>query len=354
MANGKLDSLIPGFEVRLDGKALPPTAANDVVEVSVDQALGTPAMFTVHLAPRQPARGKGSWADEELFAEGGKVEILMGYGAKLKTVIEGEITGLELEYRSDQALTVTICGHDRLHRLLRGRKTRIFNKKKDSDVARAIAREAGLKAKVDDSGAALDCIVQHQQTDLEFLTERARRIGWEVLLRDKDQLCFRERKEAGGKTVTLAWDRGLLEFSPRASLVGQAGKVKVSGWIPGKRKILRATADAGELAAMGGSKSGPARADKLFNKATALIAQPLTNPAEAKSVADGELENMALAYLEAQAVVVGSPDYRAGTVIEIEGFGKRFSGPYYVDSTRHEFHPGEGYSTTLELRRNAT
>ena len=78
------------------------------------------------------------------------------------------------------------------------------------------------------------------------------------------------------------------------------------------------------------------------------------NRAEANQSALGWFNDMALAYVGGEGVCVGRADLRAGTVVEIEGLGKRFSGPYYVVSTRHRFSPKHGYHTAFAVRRNAT
>jgi phage protein D len=63
---------------------------------------------------------------------------------------------------------------------------------------------------------------------------------------------------------------------------------------------------------------------------------------------------MALAFVTGEGVAVGRTDLKAGTVIKIEGFGRRFSGLYYLASACHIYTPARGYRTELGLRRNAT
>ena len=45
------------------------------------------------------------------------------------------------------------------------------------------------------------------------------------------------------------------------------------------------------------------------------------------------------AYVEGYGTCIGDPELRAGTLVEIEGLGKRFSGSYYVTSTEHSYRP---------------
>ena len=75
---------------------------------------------------------------------------------------------------------------------------------------------------------------------------------------------------------------------------------------------------------------------------------------EADQLARGSFGEMALHYVEGRGVCIGNPKLRAGTLVEIEGLGERFSGAYYITTTEHAFRPGSGYRTTFTVRRNAT
>src|SRR4029434_6733119 len=92
---------------------------------------------------------------------------------------------------------------------------------KASDTASQIAREAGLTAQAEDSATVHDYILQANQTDLDFLHERASRIQYEVVVEDKT-LFFRPVGNAQSEVLTISMDDDLLEFSPRLSSAGQA------------------------------------------------------------------------------------------------------------------------------------
>ncbi len=55
----------------------------------------------------------------------------------------------------------------------------------------------------------------------------------------------------------------------------------------------------------------------------------------------------------ATGLTIGLPDLRVGTVIEIEGLGKRFSGPYFVTATTHSI-SSDGYKTGFECRKDVS
>ena len=186
--------LSPAFEIRVGGVPLAPDAAAGVISVSVHQDTELPGMFTVRLWNSDEAKLRVTWSDSDIFAPGAPVQIRMGYtGSPLRNVFSGDITGLELESDADEPLTVLVRGYDRRHRLMRGQLTRSYVQVTDSAIARRIASDRGLAAVVTETRVVFDHVLQHNQTDLDFLTGRAALIGYEVVVEDRT-LYFRPHR----------------------------------------------------------------------------------------------------------------------------------------------------------------
>ncbi|HEY7546662.1 MAG TPA: contractile injection system protein, VgrG/Pvc8 family, partial [Blastocatellia bacterium] len=295
------------------------------------------------------------WVDDEsLFALGNTVEIKMGYRDNLESLMIGEITSLEPEFISTRLPGLIVRGYDRRHRLLRGRKTRTFLQQKDSDIAAQIASEAGLTAQTEDSQVVHEYLLQANQSDLDFLRERARRIRYEVIVEDKT-LIFRPTANAESETLTLTMDDDLLEFRPRLSSYGQVSEVTARSWNPKDKKELIGQAKAGdEVSKMGGQASGAEIAESAFGAAVELITErPAAAQAEADEQAKSRFNELLLNLVTGEGVSRGRTDLRSGKVIKIEGVGKRFSGQYYVSSAIHRYSPRFGYQTHFTVRRNA-
>ena len=345
---------VPEFSVRVNGNDLPADAEGDLISVSMYEDLEAPNMFTLQLSNWDMDRLTVKWSDDELWQEGGEVEVLMGYQGNLEALMVGEITGLEPAFSANESPTLIVRGHDRLHRLLRGRHTRTFTNMKDSDIAGEIARDLGLTLEAEDTGNQLEYVLQHNQTDMEFLQERAHRIGYEVAVADK-ALLFRARQNTGTEVFTLSREEGLLEFYPRLTTMSQVSRFAVRGWDPLNKEELVGEANLGdESTAMDGVSSGPAAVEDAFGESSAVrVNWPVSTQAEAAQIALGRYNDMALAYISGDGLCEGRTDLRAGTVIRIEGMGEKFSGAYYVTSTTHTCSPAQGYQTAFTVRRNA-
>lgn len=349
------ENIVPDISIRVNGREIPAAAAQDVLSTAVYQDLNAASMCAIHLYNWDFAKLQYTWSDDKLFAPGNEVEIWMGYVDQLKKIFVGEITSLEPMFQADEAPTVLVRGLDHRHRLFRGYKTRSFVQIKDSAIAQQIAQQAGLRAKVTDSKVTLEYVLQHNQTDMEFLQQRAARIGFEVFVAEKT-LYFQPHQHDGRETITLSLEKDVIEFYPRLTTVSQVGELLVRGWDPKQKKEILGKAAAGqESSTMGGRTSGPKAANSAFGKSSAVrVAAPVFTKAEADQMALGQFNQSALNYIEGEGLCLGLSDLRAGTVIKIEGAGKVFSGLYYVTMAEHSVTPAQGYQTRFTVQRNAT
>jgi uncharacterized protein len=347
-------TLSPNIRVLIEGQKLSAKASADLISAKVYEDIEAPSMFTLELASWDLAKGKLTWIDDDLFEVGNEVEIQMGYENQLKTVIVGEITGLEPEFSQNSAPILVVRGHDLRHRLLRGTKTKSYAKMKDSDIASQIARARGLSPKVKDTEVKHEYVLQHNQTDWDFLQTRAERIGYEVVI-DNKTLYFQPPQNDEQKVVTLKFEENLREFLPRLSTMSQVEEVEVKGWIPEDKEEVVGKAAAGkEGSKMGGKTTGPKAVETFGKSVSTVVIQPVASKEEADQIALGQFKDMAIAYINAEGTCPGIPTLKIAKVIEVTGVGKRFSGMYYVTSTEHNYSENQGYTTLFTARRTAS
>ncbi|HEX7313601.1 MAG TPA: contractile injection system protein, VgrG/Pvc8 family [Pyrinomonadaceae bacterium] len=347
------DVPIPVFEILVNGSALPVEPALHVVHVSVEEDTELPGMFSLEIVASDDMDEAFAWVDDELFSVGNSVEVKMGYADDLASMFKGEITGLEPSFSAHRLPSLVVRGYDQRHRLARGRHTRSFVNKKDSDIATQIANEAGLTPAAKDSNVMHDYVIQADRTDFEFLLERAGRINYEVFVEGKT-LHFRPVAHGEDEVLTLKADEDLIEFNPRLSSAGQVSGVAVRGWDPKNKKEIVGKSQASDVAAkMGGKQAGAALSQKAFGAATELMSRtPVAAQAEADQLALARLNIASLELITGEAACVGRTDLRPGKVVKIDGVGKRFGGRYYITATTHVFEVG-GYTTRFSFRRNA-
>ena len=347
--------LTPSFEIIVNGTSLPVEIAARITNVVIDQDARLPAMFSMELEASDDPEKPTDWIDDDsLFTLGHSFEIKLGYFDDLESVTVGEITGLEPKFNFNRRPVLIVRGYDRGHRLNRGRKTRTFTQQKDSDIASQIASDAGLNAQATDSSVTHDYVLQANQTDMEFLQERARRIQYEIIVQDKT-LIFQPVSNAESAAITLTMENDLLEFYPRLSSMLVRSEIALRGWdVKEKKEIVSQAKGGDENSKMGGQMSGAALVENAFGVAVGHVRlRPVATQAEADQIVKAGFNRSILSLVTGEGVCLGRTDLRAGKVIKIDGIGTRFGGEYYAANVVHRYSAQHGYTTHFTVQRNA-
>lgn len=321
-----------GLFPSIEGSAVDANVMQHLMEAVVDQHSHMPDMFMLRF--HDP--------DLKLLDDGPfdltkkvKIEASHADGSKV-LLMEGEITGIEPQFEEDKPAEFVVRGFDTSHRLYREIKSVSYLNKKDSDLASEIAQKAGLQAKVDVTQTVYEHIYQHNQSDLAFLMQRARRIGYECFV-DQGTLYFRKPTTDTGN-LKLEYGDDLLSFRPSLSLAEQVDEVVVKGWDVEKQAAIVGRAQSGKLYPRIQEKKDGAAWAKTFGAGKMVIVdQPVVSQAEADTLAAARLDEISGAFVEAEGEAYRRPDVQAGHYIEITKIGKRLSGKYLVTRATHTF-----------------
>jgi phage protein D len=335
---------ISQFYIKVNGTNLREDLMDALMTAEVDDSLYLPDMFTLIFSD------KGlKILSENFFKLGAIVELSAKAPRGQKTkLMEGEITSIEPDLNSVDRGTLVIRGYDRSHRLTRGRKTKTFLNVTDSDLASQLAQGAGLSAQTDATSVVHKFVMQTNQTDFEFLLERARRIGYQLSVEDK-KLLFKKPPAAPPAGPTLDWGISMDQFRARMSTMQQVNEVIVRGWDPqAKREIVgRATSPTSATQHrkdQGKTGGDAARSAHSVSSTQIIVDRPITNQSEADNIAKAELDAMASNFIQAEGNAGGDPTLIAGSKVTIQGVGSRFGGEYLVTRALHHYSV-KGYST---------
>lgn len=340
-------ALITQFHVKIDGAFVPENFMRDVFEVTVQNSLHLPDVATIVL--NDPTL---KWIDDALFTPGKTVQVLgtaSEQRSKSRPVFDGEIVELEPEFGA-KTHRLTIRAFDRLHRLTRGRFVRSFQNVTDSDIARRFATEVGLQPDVEATRQVHPYLFQNNETNLEFLRQRAVAVGYLCYV-DGKKLCFKRLAQAP-VPVDLNWGATLAEFRLRLTTIAQVSHVSARGWDPGTKQEILSEVGSGEgMRAIGEKKPGGTLAKDAFHiDASLLVASaPIHDQLGADQVAKAVADRQAERFIEADGSCPGNPQIVAGASVKIASIGKRFGGEYFVTAATHRFTPKEGYTTQFSI-----
>lgn len=317
---------------------------------------------SIHL----PGMNIGSLTPPGIFDIDNKVTMAMGYQGSLSDMFSGEITGIEANFPSGAAPTMTLVAHDYLHRLSEGSYSRGFGPLPDFIIATILGLENTLITFVEpfvEAASSAIAVVnfifagtntkQKGQSHLALLTEIADKYDAEFHVEGDILYITRFMKEYTPR-LTLTWGESLIDFSPKITTVGQAFGVGfkftlreipldflVKVYYDFDREAVGVVVLPGIAA--------PAAGDPVFT----IIDRPIGSPADIANSAltiAHELRTRLNNRLTGSGTCVGNPDIRAGAVIRLEGLGPDFSGDYRVSSATHSLE-SSGYLTHFEVRK---
>jgi uncharacterized protein involved in type VI secretion and phage assembly len=338
-------ALISQFYIKIDGADIPQGIMDNIIYIEVDDSLNQPDMFIIQM--RDP---KMDWTDSSTLKVGKKVEIsVRGDNGRIK-LMSGEITSKETSFRPGIGAVVAIRGYDQAHRLNRGRQTRSFIQVTDSDIATKIARELKLKMQIDSTREVYKYVLQDNQTNLEFLQNRAEHIGFRLFVED-NTLFFQSKPVNGGQPPVLEMGVNLVEFNARLTTSQQSSEIEVRAWDPdSKREIIGRANRAQDVPQIGEMRQGGQIAESAFGNAgkQVIVDRNVATQAEADALAQSLCEEMAGNFIQVDGVCTGNPAVMAGTMAELKGLSKEFSGRYRIAHATHRYDI-KGYVTRFTV-----
>ena len=350
-------------DLEIDGQPAPAKLMEDILQISVEESLHLPSMFTLVLvnSAMSGQANQPMWEQASLFAIGKSIRI--GFRSstmassefqeqKKGWVIAGEITAIETHFTAGSQAPIIIRGYDRSHRLHRGRHNRSFQNMTDKDIVSKIIQEVDIPAgTLDDSGAPHDYVFQENQTNMELLRERAARNGFELFVQD-GKLNFRKPKQ--DQALELHWLKELTSFQVRVTSAEQVSEVEVRGWDYKQKQSIVATRSKGNILTKTdygeGHKTSSAFQGKPSSAKLIVVDQPITKMQHAEKMAQALFDELSDEFVHADADAQGNPEIRPGRVVKISGeaMGK-YKGNYYITETHHVFSE-RVYKTSFSVR----
>jgi uncharacterized protein len=379
------DFYVPTFEVLVEGKK-DPEAMNDVISISYSDSLTNIDSFDMTINNWDAEALTFKYSDGDKFNPWKDVSVSMGYyrngQSQRRLMLVGEITTMSPNFPGSGAPTLTVRGLNLFHRFRTKQETIPFFQEKDTNIAKRLVdkiaeevkkKSPGLELQIDPEDVTLnlkneqtiDYLVMNNQYPILFLMERARRIGYELTMREDTQgtkrvvtFNYRPTSNVNRKTYILEWGKSLISIQPTLQTANQVAEVTVRGWNPRTKAKIEVTVTRSELASkkvIDPTSDLAVTEPSLAQKLEIVADKPIENEAEARELATSTLRQIAQDIIVAKGKTVGLPDLRAGVKVQIKGLGKRFSGTesnqfqYLITETTHSI-SDSGYTTDFSAR----
>jgi len=339
-----IETHVPAVQIKVKGAPFDP-GLDHLIELRLQQSLILPDTFTARFTDPELELMK------KTFEIGDAVELSFcsSDGRTLQKVFDGEITSLEPEF--GRQIILAIRGYDRSHRMNREKKSATYPDMTPTQIVKKIASKHGFAVKAEETGPqpTPKFMEQKNETDWECIVRLARLYDFEVTVEAKT-LNFRKAGKGVGEPVKCYYGPQdpksmerprLLDFYPRVTGMQQAKEVIVRSWDPVKKATIEGKAKA-QVDGIGISRDKVVKA--LGGGSVTITDARVMSVGEANKLAAAAAQHGGEAFKEGVGTTEGDPRIRAGSDVQVEGLGPRFSGKYHVTSVTHVFGSG-GYRT---------
>jgi len=330
------------FDVKVGGKSL----AKDIVVMKILVKSEVNKIAKAYLSIEAGKSHENLFPESEIasFAPGKTVEISLGFAEKNVKVFSGIITkhsinvGQNYLYQSSDNLLL-LEASDKAIKMTVGKKSELYEKKKDSEIMTTLLSSAGVTKKVTATTLTHDIIARHNCSDWEFLLNRAKANGM-VVLNSMGAVDVEVPKVMGTEKVTVTYGKDIKTFRgdiDAASQLQQAEainydiftekEVKQTGKDPGFDKPGNITGKVlGKVAAA--------------TKVSVNVPVPLVSQ-ELKALADAALMASRLRRIVGEMSFRGTSAVVLGDLVKLDGFGKLFNGLVFITEVEHRVENGQ-------------
>jgi uncharacterized protein len=346
----------PPYEITA-GRRIDPT---DFLSFVVERDMYQPDMASVVLSNQA-----SNYSATEF---GAPVEIKVG--DEMTSIYKGEVAALEPTYRGGEKMRLNVRAMNKMHRLLRQRKSTTFTNKTDQQILTEVVSDGGLTLDwKHEKNITYKHVYQHNRTNMEFLRNRAARMGCHVWCVDTKLFCKEPDLQKSPKKELKIFQPGgtpgvsaITSFTPRINTSNILKKCTVKGWNPETKELITGeyTAQKSKL----GKISAHEYSKDLGKEETFQVDQPIWSREEAMALAKAMLVDRSLTFMTGECEITGTPDIDIGDIVSVEANcepdtkdSDPFNGNYYVMGITHRYILSKtrdgGYSTILRLARDA-
>lgn len=334
------------LRVRLmaNGEQLPERV--QLIRLTVHRAANTIPWARLEFADGDMATQKFEVSDGSLLAPGTELAIHLGYDTKDKLVYRGVVMRFGLQISGDNDSRLVIECRDKAARMAVDRRNSVHVDSSDSDLIKALLRDHGLDADVQDTGVVHAALVQHHCSDWDFMVSRAEANGRLVIARN-GKVHVQQPDTGRAAVLSLNYGTSLMSFQADIDARTQLSSVQATAWDPKQQAAAQASAGIDDRVPQGDLRAGALAA--VVHEQAFHLRTDAPQPADALDAwATAQQIKAALARVRGRMRFQGHARPQVGDMIELKGVGQRFNGTVFVGALTHEVADGN-WTTEVEF-----
>lgn len=332
----KLGEGVVEITVLSEGKSIPETM--QVRSVSVRKAFNKIPVAIVHIQDGDMAQQSFENSDKSTFEPGKKIIIKGSYKQAKQQIFAGIVVkhGIKISAENESYMVVE-CKSEAI-KLTVGRKNVNYQKKKDSDIITQLIGETSLSADVTATSTSHDELVQYNCTNWDFIMLRAQANAYLVNIKD-EKISVGKADTSSSAVLSVEYGADLYDFSADIDAQAQISEVSGVAWDVDKQEILKATGKLNNLSGQG-NLTQKKLADVLGVSDFTLQSDTPMESSALKDWASAQLLYSGMARVRGAMTIQGNAKAEVGSIIELKGVGKRFSGKVYTSAVVHKIANG--------------
>jgi hypothetical protein len=220
-----------------------------------------------------------------------------------------------------------------------GKKSELYEKKKDSEIMTTLLTSAGVTKKVAATTLKHDVIARHNCSDWDFLLNRAKANGM-VVFNSLGVVDVKVPKIMGSEKVSVTYGKDIKTFRGDLDAGSQLQQVEGINYDIYNEKVVKQTGKDPKFDKPGnitGLVLGKVVAAK---KVSVNVPVPVLSQ-ELKGLADAALMASRLKRMVGEMSFRGITDVKLGELVKLNGFGKLFNGLVYITEVEHRLENGQ-------------
>ena len=334
----------PAFELAYNGKAITAEVTPYVTAITyTDNLTGESDDLDVELEDTD-----GRWINAWYPEKGAVLTLKFGYLGQ--TLIKAGVFSVDEVNLSGPPSVVKIRAlATGVQEAVRTRKGRSYEKTTLAAIAQRIAKRHKMKLIGKVEALQIDRATQYHETDLQFLSRLAAEYGYafKVTENNTKMVFWKTADLHGQKPIRTFTPADMISYNASDKITNVPGDAQVKYHDPKTKKLVVYGVKEGQTTVVGQTNAG-----KSASADTVKMSRRAPTKQAAEAMAAAELDRRHLDRTSAEIEIEGDAGLAAGAVVELAGLG-RLSGNYTMTKVTHRITRGNGFTSSLELKRVA-
>ena len=331
----------PTFKVLVDGQPLPGTVK--VLRVDVRHELNSISCANLVISDGDAAKQDFEISSTDYFIPGKTIEIQGGYQANDETLFMGVITRQQVTVKLRGESLLHVDCRDAAYKMTLAPQARYFSEVTDSALFEELISGHGLSAEVIPTNVSHQSVVQYQVSDWDFMVSRAERLGM-TCVTDAGTVKVATLPVAGVPTKSITYGQGVFDADLVIEARDQMAQVSAYAWDMTGQTVLSAAVTDATVPTPGNLDGTTLAADVGPDDYPLRHAGPV-DQSQLDAWADARMAWTRLSKVKGTVRIQGTLEIALTDLVDLGGFGDRFSGAGFVSGVHHRLGEGDWLST---------